>query len=72
MVEEVKKVMTKEEKEPLYIRAEIVRPKVVIKNHNLISNYATLAPKYITTQEKAILYFEDTFRMLGKESFHAF
>jgi len=44
-VEDVKKVMTKEEKEPLYFRAELVIPKVVIINHNVISNDATLAPK---------------------------
>jgi len=45
--EEVKNVKTKEEKEPLYIREELVSPKAIIKNHNLISNDAALAPKYI-------------------------
>lgn len=48
--EEVKNLMTKEEKEPLYIRSELVSPKVVIKNHNLISFNVSLAPKYIETQ----------------------
>ena len=70
-VEEVKRVMTKEEKEPLYMRAEIVKLKNVISNHGLISNDAALAPKYIATQETTILHFEDTFRMLGTKSMQA-
>lgn len=71
-VEEVKKVMEKEEKEQLYIKAELVSPNIVTSNHNLISNYATLAPKYIATQEKSILHFLDTFRLLGTESLQGF
>jgi len=46
---EVKKVMTKEEKEPLYIKVELVIPKVVIRNHNLIAFYPSLEPRYIAT-----------------------
>lgn len=38
-VEEVKKVMAKEESEPLYIIVELVSPKALISNHNLISTY---------------------------------
>lgn len=45
--EEVKRVMGKEENEPLYIRLEIVSPMYIIKNHNIISNDAELAPKYL-------------------------
>ena len=49
MDEELKMVMKKEEKEPLYIRADLVSTKVIINNHNLISYDDTLAPKYIAT-----------------------
>jgi len=38
---QVKKVMTKEEKEPFYIRAELVSPKAIINDNKLISNDAT-------------------------------
>jgi len=66
-VEEVKKVMTKEEKGPLYIKAELVSPKAAINNHNLISFDVVLAPKYIATKEKSIIHLEYTVRMLGTE-----
>lgn len=46
--EVVKMIMTKKEKEPLYIRENLVSPKYVNKNHNNISNDSTLLPKYIT------------------------
>lgn len=63
--EEVRKVMTKEEKEPFYIKAELVSPKAIIKDHNLISPDVSLETKYITTQEQAFLHFEDTFIIFG-------
>jgi len=63
--------MVKEENEPLYIRVELVSPKVANSNHGLISNDVALAPKYIATQETTILHFEDTFRMLGTKSMQA-
>lgn len=43
--EEVKRVMEKEEKEPLYIRVELVSPMVVTSNHRIIYNDVDLAPK---------------------------
>ena len=46
-VEEVKIVMTKEEKEPLYIIVELVSPKATINNHNLISLDPELTPRYM-------------------------
>lgn len=70
-VEEVKKVLVNEDKEPLYIKEETVNPKAIIINHNLISNDAPFAPKYISTQGKSILHFEDTFHMFGTESLQA-
>ena len=69
---EVKRVMKKEEKEPLYIKEELVTPRVVIRNHGLISYDAPLAPKYLATQEQAIIHFEDTFRLLGTKCLQAF
>jgi len=63
--EEVKKVMTKEQKEPLYIRVELVSPKDVNNIHSLISNDVNLAPKYIATKEKVFLHFKYTFIILG-------
>lgn len=70
-VEEVKKVMTEEEKEPLYIRVELISLKAVINNHNLIASDPSLAHRYITTEEQGINNFDDTFRMLGIEGLQA-
>lgn len=70
-VEEVKRVMSKEESKPLYIRENLVSHKVVISNRILISNDPQLAPQYMETKEQAILHFEDTFRLLGIESLQA-
>ncbi len=47
--EEVRKVMENEEKKPLHIRAEKIRPMIFISNHSIISNDADLAPKYLAT-----------------------
>ena len=71
-VEEVKRVMEKDENKPLYISAELMSPMVVIRNHRIISNDVYLAPKYLANQEQAILHFEDTFWLLGIEFLQAF
>lgn len=68
---EVKKFMAKEESEPLCIIAELPSPKVVIRNHSLISANPKLAPRYLEKQEQAILHFEDIFRILGTKSLQA-
>lgn len=65
---EVKKVMKKQAKESLYIKAEKISPMVVISNHSIISNDAKPTPRYLATQEKAISHFEDTLSLLGTES----
>lgn len=70
--EEVNKVMAKDEKDPLYIRVELLIPTTVINNHNLISSNFDLAPKCITNQEQTILHFVDTFAMLGTKSIQDF
>lgn len=71
-VEEVKKLMTKEENKTLYIKPELVSLNDVINNHIIISNDVTLAPKYISTQEKYIFHFEDNFKVLGTKFFASF
>lgn len=71
-VEEVKKVMCNDAHEPLYIIAEMICPKVSIKNHNIIFTDTQLAPHYRKTQEKTILHFEGTFRLLGNKRFQNF
>ena len=54
---EVKRILEKEEGKPLYIRSEQINSMVVISNHNIISNDAQLAPRYLVTQEKTITHF---------------
>lgn len=44
----MKKVMEREETEPLMIRAEQANPMVVINTHNLIANDHKLAPRYLS------------------------
>lgn len=46
-VEEVKRVIEKEEKEPLYIRTQLVSPMDVIRNHGIISDDVVLTSKYL-------------------------
>ena len=48
--EEVKKAMKREGKEPLQIRAEIINPRGVINNHQMIADEANLADIYLNTQ----------------------
>lgn len=48
---EMKKVMAKEEIEPLMVRAEQSNLMVVINTHNLIANDPNLAPRYLASQE---------------------
>ena len=68
----MKKVMAREEIEPLMIRVEQSNPMVVISTHNLIANDPKLAPRYLATQEQAVTHFEDMFRFLGDESMQVY
>jgi alkylhydroperoxidase/carboxymuconolactone decarboxylase family protein YurZ len=68
---EMKKVMAREEIEPLMIRVEQSNPIVVISTHNLIANDPNLAPRYLVAQEQAVTHFEDMFRLLGDDSTQA-
>jgi len=65
---EVKRVLEREEKEPLYIRAEQTNSMVVISTHNIIANDPQLAPRYLATQEQAVTHFEDTLILLWDEN----
>lgn len=47
--DEVKRIVEKEEIEPLYIRGEQINSMDVISNHNIISNDAQLTPRYLDT-----------------------
>ena len=66
-VEEVKNVMRREGKEPVQIKAEIIIPRGVINNHQMIANDASLADRYINTQAQKIAHYDDISRLLGEE-----
>jgi len=68
---ELKKVMEREETEPLMIRAEQSNPMVVINTDNLIANDPKLAPRYLVAREQVITQFEDMFRLLGDDNMQA-
>ena len=68
---EMKKVMAREETEPLMIRAKQSNPMVVISTHNLIANDPKPAPRYLAAQEQAVTQFEDMFRFIGDENMQA-
>jgi len=69
---EVKRELEREETDPLHIRAEQINSMVVISTHNIIANDPQLAPRYLSTQEKAVTHFEATLRFIGDESQQAF
>lgn len=62
----LKRVLVKEEEEPLYIRAKKISSMAIISNHNIISIDAKPEPRYLDTQDQAISHFEDTLRLLGR------
>jgi len=65
---EMKKVMEREEIEPLMIKVEQSNPMAIISTHNLITNDHKLSPRYLIAQEKAVTHFEDKFRLLGDDN----
>jgi len=68
---EMKRILAREQTEPLFIRAEQSNPMALISTHNLIANDPQLAPRYLAAQEQAISHFEDMLRLLGYDSIHA-
>lgn len=65
---EVKKVLEREEKDPIYIKEEHINSMTIISTHNIITNDPQLSPRYLATQEKAITHFGNTLRLLWDES----
>jgi len=64
-VEKEKRVISKETNEPLWVRAELRTPHLVISNHRFIFEDPKLVPLYIEKQEQVIRHFEDIFILLG-------
>lgn len=54
---EVRKVLEKEEKEPLYIMEKQIISMIVINTHSIIFNDANLAPKYLSSEAQEISHF---------------
>ena len=48
---EMKRILAREQNEPLFIKAEQSNPMALINTHNLMANYPQLAPRYLTSQE---------------------
>ena len=70
-VAEIKRILVREQTEPLRIKAEQSNPMALISTHNLIANYHQLTPRYLATQEQEISHFDDMLRLLGDENIHA-
>lgn len=56
-VVEMKKILAREQIEPLMIRVEQSNPMVVISTHKIIANDPQLTPRYFASQQQAITYF---------------
>ena len=67
---EMKRLLIKEQNEPLMIRAELVDPMAFISTHNLLANDPHIASKYLANQEQTIAHFEDMLRLLGDDCVH--
>jgi len=70
-VVEMKRILAREQTEPLLIRVEQSNPMALISTHNLIANDPQLAPRYLAAQGQEISHFEDMFRLLGDDSIRA-
>jgi len=68
---EMKRILTREQNEPLFIRAEQSNTKALINTHNIIVDDPQVAPRYLAAQEQEISHFMDMFRLLGEDSRHA-
>jgi len=51
---EIKRIMTKEIEEPLWIRIELQGPRLIIANHRVIEEDPIMVAKYIEKQEQTI------------------
>lgn len=66
----MKRILAREQNEPLFIRDEQSNPMALINTHNIIANDRQLAPRYLSTQEQTIPHFEDI-RLLRDDNIHA-
>jgi len=67
----IKKLMVKEQNEPVMIRAEPSYPMALISTHQQLAANPESAPKYANDQAQAIAHFEDMERLLGDDCIHA-
>ena len=67
----MKKILAREQIEPLMIRAEQSDPMALIGNHNLIANDPQLTPRYLDAQEQAISHFENMFKLFRDDRIQA-
>ena len=65
--QEIRRVMRRENREPLHIREELLNPREVINNHMNIERDPELAERYLHTQAQAISHFDDVSTLLGDE-----
>ena len=70
-IAEIRRLMIKEQNEPLMIKAEPSNPMALISTHNLLANNPHISPRYISDQAQAIAHFEDMERLLGDDCIHA-
>jgi len=67
----IKKLMEKEQNEPLMIRAKSSDPMALISTHQQRTANLESSPKYISDQAQAIAHFQDMERTLGDDFIHA-
>ena len=69
---EMKRILAREQNEPLFIRAKQSNPMALISTHNIIANDPQLTLRYLATQGKTSTHFEGMFRLLRNNNIHAY
>jgi hypothetical protein len=67
-VEEFKKHKEEELQTPLWIRAEVAKPRDVITNHHNLSLDKDVTPGCTSKQREAMAHIDDSLRLLGEEA----
>ena len=67
---EIRRLMIKEQNEPLMIKVEPSDPMALINTHNLLAHNPQIGPRYISDQAQAIANFEDMERLIGDDYVH--
>ena len=65
--QEVRRVMRRENREPIHIREKTFSCRGTIKNHLKIEKDDALVENYLNTQVQAMAHFDDASRFLGDE-----